>query len=332
MTADGIERRQLLLALLALPYVPAVFGQRSPMQNSRFTDESLAKLLPEWPAALRSILRDALRADNGGRIAPEDVARLTASKPIDTLMKELLPIARTYSKPPISNFFVGALAQGASGALYPGANFEVPQNALNQAIHAEQSAIANAFGHKETGIKAIAVTAAPCGHCRQFLNEIAGGGDIRILTLDDQPRPLKSLLPASFGPRDLDQKEALFTSALKPLRLATAGDALAQQALDVAQRAYAPYSKSPSGCAIELSSGVIVSGSYLENAAFNPSLSPLQSALVSVVMHQEDPANIKRVALVEVTGAAITHQAETRMVLAALAPRATLEILTATAA
>jgi cytidine deaminase len=81
-----------------------------------------------------------------------------------------------------------------------------------------------------------------------------------------------------------------------------------------------------------LSSGVIVSGSYLENAAFNPSLSPLQSALVSVVMHQEEPANIKRVVLVEMTGATITHQAETRMVLAALAPRATLEVLTATAA
>jgi cytidine deaminase len=302
------------------------------MQSSRFTDESLAELLPGWPAASRSILRDALRADNGGRIAPEVVTALAAGgKSIDTVMMELLPVARTYSKPPISNFFVGALAQGASGALYPGANFEVPKNGLNQAIHAEQSAIANAFGHKETGIKAIAVTAAPCGHCRQFLNEIAGGEEIRILTLDDQPRPLKSLLPASFGPKDLDQKDAMFTSATRPLRLAEAGGALAQQALEAAQRSYAPYSKSPSGCAIELNSGLVVSGSYLENAAFNPSLAPLQSALVSVVMHQEEPAHIKRVVLVEMTAATITHQGEARVVLAALAPRATLDVLTASA-
>jgi cytidine deaminase len=259
------------------------------------------------------------------------VKTLSADKAVDTLMKELLPIARTYSKPPISNFFVGAFALGASGALYPGANFEVPQNGLNQAIHAEQSAIANAFGHGESGITAIAVTAAPCGHCRQFLNEIASGEDIRIITLDDQPRALKSLLPASFGPKDLDQKEALFTSARWRLRLNDAGDALAQRALDAAQRSYAPYSKSPAGCAIELNSGLIVSGSYLENAAFNPSLAPLQAALVSIVMHQEEPANIKRVALVELGGAVITHQAETRMVLAALAPRASLDLLTAVA-
>jgi cytidine deaminase len=302
------------------------------MPTSRFADAVLTELLPQWPAASRKALQDALQPANGGRIPPEIVDRLSQGKNVDTVMKELLPIARTYSKPPISNFFVGAFAQGASGALYPGANFEVPQNGLNQAIHAEQSAIANAFGHGETGIKAIAVTAAPCGHCRQFLNEIAGGEEIRILTLDGQPTPLKSLLPASFGPKDLDQKEAMFTSASMPLRFAKAGaDPVAQQALEAAERSYAPYSKSPSGCAIEMTSGLIVSGSYLENAAFNPSLSPLQSALVSLVMHQEEPAAIKRVVLVEMSGVSITHQAESRMVLAALAPKATLDVVTAVA-
>lgn len=291
---------------------------------------NLGELLPQWPAESRFVLEDSLRPEHGGRIAPEVVSRLvSAAKPIDTVMKELLPVARTYSKAPISNFFVGACALGASGALYPGANFEVPQIGLNQAIHAEQSAIANAFGHRETAIKAIAVTAAPCGHCRQFINEITGGEEIRILTLDDQPRPLKALLPSSFGPKDLDQKEALFTSASRPLRLEQPVDALTQQALSAAERSYAPYSKSPSGCAIEMTSGLIVSGSYLENAAFNPSLAPLQSALVAMVMHQEEPADIKRVVLVELAGAPITHSAETRMVLAALSPRASLTAVTA---
>jgi cytidine deaminase len=138
-------------------------------------------------------------------------------------------------------------------------------------------------------------------------------------------------LPASFGPKDLDQKDAMFTSPITSLRLATADDALTRQALEAAERSYAPYSQSPSGCAIEMRSGLIVSGSYLENAAFNPSLAPLQSALVSVVMHQEAPADITRVVLVETAGAVISHHPETRMVLAALAPKATLTVVTAAA-
>jgi cytidine deaminase len=302
------------------------------MLTSRFTDSLLTKLLPQWDPAARAALQDALRPERGGRVAPEVVTRLAQGKNIDTVMTELLPIASTYAKAPISKFFVGALAQGATGALYPGGNFEVPQNGLNQAIHAEQSAIANAFGHGETGITAIAVTAAPCGHCRQFLNEIASGEDIRILTPDNQTRPLKSLLPSAFGPKDLDQKEAMFTSAIQPLRFSRPGvDSLAQRALEAAERSYAPYSKSPSGCAIETTSGLIVSGSYLENAAFNPSLAPLQSALVSMVMHQAEPADINHVVLVEMTGATISHQAESRMVLAALAPRASFDVITAVA-
>jgi cytidine deaminase len=301
------------------------------MPASRFTAALLARLLPNWQPAARALLQDALRAENGGRLAPEAVSKLaSAGKDIDSVMKELLPIARTYATAPISNFLVGGIALGRSGALYPGANFEVPRNGLNQSIHAEQSAIANAFGHGDTGITAIAVTAAPCGHCRQFINEIAGGAEIRILTLDDEPRTLQSLLPASFGPKDLDQQEAMFTSATRPLRIATEGsDPLSQRALEAAERSYAPYSKSPSGCAIEMTSGLIVSGSYLENAAFNPSLAPLQSALVSMVMHQEQPADIKRVVLVEVSGGSISHHAESRMVLAALAPHAALDLVTA---
>ncbi len=37
------------------------------------------------------------------------------AKSIDALMIELLPLARTYSRPPISNYYVGAVARGTSG-------------------------------------------------------------------------------------------------------------------------------------------------------------------------------------------------------------------------
>jgi cytidine deaminase len=295
-----------------------------------FTDASLRELLPQWPDDSRAELGRALAPANGGRIDAASVSRLGAARgSIDTLMTELLPIARRYAKPPLSNFFVGAIALGKSGALFVGANLEVPHAALNQAIHAEQSAVANAYGHGESGITAIAVTAAPCGHCRQFLTEIAGGEDIRILIPGDRPRPVKSLLPMSFGPRDLGKADAMFVSAPVALQLAGGGDALAERALEAAMRAYAPYSDSPSGCAIEMKSGTIVSGSYLENVAFNPSLAPLQSALVAVVMHQEELADITRVVLVEVNDARITHSTGTQMVLAELAPHATLAIAVA---
>lgn len=42
---------------------------------------------------------------------------------------------------------------------------------------------------------------------------------------------------------------------------------------------YAPYSKSYAGVALRVRNGAIVTGAYAENAAFNPSLSPLQAAL-----------------------------------------------------
>ncbi|STM38216.1 cytidine deaminase [Escherichia coli] len=61
---------------------------------------------------------------------------------------------------------------------------------------------------------------------------------------------------------------------------ALTGDALSQAAIAAANRSHMPYSKSPSGVALECKDGRIFSGSYAENAAFNPTLPPLQGALI----------------------------------------------------
>ena len=53
-----------------------------------------------------------------------------------------------------------------------------------------------------------------------------------------------------------------------------------QAAIAAANRSHMPYSKSPSGVALECKDGRIFSGSYAENAAFNPTLPPLQGALI----------------------------------------------------
>ena len=326
-----VDRRQMLFALTASFYAPFAAGQAPPPRTA-FTDTFLRKQFPTWSDADRTALQRALAPENGGRIDAQTVNRLVpaAGGSLDALMTLLLPVVKAYSRAPISNFEAGAVARGRSGALYAGANLEVPRSGLNQAIHAEQSAVANAFGHGETGIAALAVSDAPCGHCRQFLNELADGENLRLLAPQNQTWTLKDLLPSSFGPRDLQQTEAIFASKPHVLRLpAGIRGPVVASALDAAVRSYAPYSNSPSGCAIQTKAGTIVSGSYLENAAFNPSLAPLQSALVSLVMHQEAFANITRVVLVESSGATISHATETRMVLAVLAARATLDVVPA---
>jgi cytidine deaminase len=95
---------------------------------------------------------------------------------------------------------------------------------------------------------------------------------------------------------------------------------LVQAAVSAAGKAYAPYSNSPSGIAIRSRSGRIYRGSYIENAAFNPSLAPLQVALVAMAIANEDFIDIAEVVLAE-TGT-ISQLSATRSVLAAVAPLA----------
>ncbi len=54
-------------------------------------------------------------------------------------------------------------------------------------------------------------------------------------------------------------------------------------ALQQAIQSYAPYSHCPSGLAIATAGGAVYSGPYLESAAFNPSLGPLQAAVIDAV-------------------------------------------------
>src|SRR5512138_585592 len=126
-------------------------------------------------------------------------------------MLERLAEAQSYARPAVSGYRVGAVARGTSGALYLGANLEFPGVSLGQTVHAEQAALSNAFMHDEPGIDAIAVTAPPCGHCRQFLYEFAEGRDIQILLPGQPATSLTALLPRPFGPGELNVTEGPLT-------------------------------------------------------------------------------------------------------------------------
>src|ERR1700748_235057 len=118
------------------------------------------------------------------------------------LLTACLPFAQKLARPPVSEFQVGAVALGETGALYVGANAEVKGGGPGFCIHAEQTAIVNALAGGEPGLIAIAVTAWRCGHCRQFIYETAGG-DVEIIVPGLPSKKISALLPSPFGPKDL---------------------------------------------------------------------------------------------------------------------------------
>ncbi|MBX4383225.1 cytidine deaminase, partial [Mycobacterium tuberculosis] len=117
-------------------------------------------------------------------------------------------------------------------------------------------------------LRAITVNYTPCGHCRQFMNELNSGLALRIHLPGREAHALEHYLPDAFGPKDLEIKTLLMDE--QDHGFPVSGDALTQAAIQAANRCHAPYSHSPSGVALELKDGTIFSGSYAENAAFNP--------------------------------------------------------------
>ena len=239
-------------------------------------------------------------------------------------MLERLVEAQSYARPALTSFRVGAVVRGTSGAFYLGANIEFPGASLGQTVHAEQAALANAFMHDEPAIEAIAVSAPPCGHCRQFLYEFAEGQDIEIVLPQQPAIRLSTLLPQPFGPRDLGVKQGPLTRNKVAIESV---ESVAQAARYAASNAYAPYTHSPSGVAIRTRRGNVYRGSYIENAAFNPSLAPLQVALVAMSLASEDFGDIAEVVLAEAANNSISPLGTTKSVLAVIAPKAEFRLL-----
>ena len=210
----------------------------------------------------------------------------------------LLPVAACYSHTPISEFHVGAIAIGESGDFYFGANQEFKGGSMAQTIHAEQSAISHAWLRNEPRITDIVVNYTPCGHCRQFMNELYQAQDLKIHLPHSQNNPLPQYLPDSFGPKDLGVDLLLLNKEEQGFTLTTE-DEVANKAILGANRAHSPYSKSPHGVGILFKNGEMICGRYAENAAFNPSLPAMQTAINFAYLNQLDVSKIERVVFAE---------------------------------
>jgi cytidine deaminase len=327
---NGISRRTALNRLGTSTLGLAIMN--SSLFAHETQDELLRSRLAKFSERSRVVLRQAFKDPNfSGRFPASTVEALVKSEntSVDELMLRLLPLAQTYSRAPISNFFVGVVARGASGSLYLGANIEIPSQCLGFAVHAEQSALSNAYMNSEQSVPSLAVVGgAPCGHCRQFMEEMSPAGEMQILIPNLPPAKLASILPAAFGPAALGATQGALPIQKTNLALiGGASDAVTAAALDAARRSYAPYSKSTAGVAIRTTGGRIFQGCYIENVAFNPSLSPLQTALVQLISAGQAYSDISAVTLVEMQGAKISQRAVTETVLGAIAPQVKLEVV-----
>ncbi len=276
---------------------------------------AFAQLAENLQSALAPVLADA---HFPALLTAEQVTMLKQATGLDedALAFALLPLAAACARADLSHFNVGAIARGVSGTWYFGGNMEFLGATMQQTVHAEQSAISHAWLRGEKALSAITVNYTPCGHCRQFMNDLNSGLQLRINLPGRAPHTLGDYLPDAFGPKDLEIKTLLMDE--QDHGYALSGDDLNQAAIRAANKSHTPYSKSPSGVALQCRDGRIFSGSYAENAAFNPTLPPLQGALNLLSLNGYDYPDIQRAILAEIADAPLIQWDATAATLKAL--------------
>lgn len=295
------------------------------------TPDSTRIHLEAFPPAPRERLARALHGETfAGRVDADVVGEILRLDPAglatQDLMLRLLPLAQSFAQ---AGFKVGAISQGAGGALYLGANLEIKGAPLGFTLHAEQSAILGALAGGETAVRRLAVTAPPCGHCRQFLNEVNGSSDLEIILPGRTPVTLPQLLPEAFGPWNLGVEAALLARGVTRLREVRRSppDPLGRAALEAAGRSYAPYTCSLSSVALETEDGTMAAAPYVENAAYNPSVAPMVAALDRLRFRDRNASTIRRAVLVEMEDASIAQAPASRVMLEAVGSAAPLTVL-----
>ena len=120
---------------------------------------------------------------------------------------------------PYSRFHVAAALLCGDGTVYTGCNVE--NAAYGPSVCAERTAFVKAVSEGKRRFRAIAIAGgpqgdqpsdycAPCGVCRQVMEEFCGPDFLIILAksrTDYQIRTLKELLPEGFGPGSLGSRK-----------------------------------------------------------------------------------------------------------------------------
>ncbi|HBM16451.1 MAG TPA: cytidine deaminase [Lentisphaeria bacterium] len=266
-----------------------------------------------------------------GMISAADAKELQAMSGLseEKFLLEIMKIARDFALPKISNFNVGALTQGKSGAIYFGANQEFPGTSMNFTLHAEQASLSNAFIHGELGVKSVTVNYIPCCLCRQFMLELDNAEDLKII-LPDKTVTLKELVPYPFGPSDLGINARFMTeidNGLLKNNPCSPEYPMICAAVMAANKCYSPYSNSYSGVALMVRDGRMLTGKYIENAAYNISMNPMTAAVSYLNMNGLDYQDIVRAVIVEPKKNVVSQLRTARELLKAVNSSVELEIV-----
>jgi len=267
--------------------VTAVERKAKPAEPATCTVEAFEKLVAQHGLAGSFHIPNAVREELQSQLG------LDSTRMLHLCMKMVQPRAVA----PVSNFHVGAAALGETGDVHMGVNLEFKNNPLTNTMHAEQFLVLGCLQRGETKLVELATSAPPCGYCRQFLNEMIDGSKMVVCcrTCNETAGEVGSrytlgeLLPKSFGPADLfparDESNDIFSSSRhNGLSLTSCGnETLAEAAVAAANRSYCPYTHKAAGVAFRTQDGSIHSGWSIENAAFNPTLSPLHNAIVALM-------------------------------------------------
>jgi len=303
--------------------------------------EDFNNRVSQFPETAQASLAQLIESQ--GKLGPNAVDSLLTvlDCSLDRLLGLLLPLAAGFSQPGISGFRVGAIAVCQSQTdteLYFGANREILGGPLQFSLHAEQAAIANAWLQGNAAVNQIFVTAAPCGYCRQFFQELTTADSLTIGIAQGeeqiQRHQLSEMLISAFSPRELGIGSGGLGNAIAPMKpqpSSTLDDSLAQMAFEACSKSYAPYTRNHSGCAIELDNGNVYWGVGCESVAYNPSLLAIQVALMFANLDLANVAahSVKRIVFCECPTKA-SQRMITENIAKSLYPKARFDNLEAT--
>ena len=302
----------------------------------------VADLGPAFPGRLKATLAvTGQDATHPSAVIPAPaVARLVMELGLESpeeVMVLALDVARALARPPISGYRVGAAGLAAvSGDIILGGNLELPGASIWHTVHGEGFVTLVARARGELLRTLATAQARPCAHCRQVLAEMDGahGSADRpdgLLLIDPEGRRLRlaDVYPWPFGPADLGMDGAIPGS--RPFADLVLGDTslpddVRAALLEAGARSHAPYSRAPAAVVLRCGDGMLVAGSVLESVAFNPTIGPLQDALVGLLASGRDLGDVTGAWLAVASGAPVSHSAVARDAFAATAPGSDLHV------
>lgn len=291
----------------------------------------IADLMPKVGAEVSAAISQTLRAGHslasnlGGVVEKAEVDRLIAAfslTGVDDLMLLALPAAQDIAHPPISDFHVGSVGlEAETGNLVLGGNVEFPGTHLGTTVHGEGFVFTRAFS-RGTTISTIAIGEAhPCAHCRQYLSEFAATRHLTLIDPLGHRLTMAQLYPWPFDPDYLGETGAVPGRTLWTLQ---AEDVLLRE---TGERAHTPYSKCPGAIVLTLEDGSLVRGAAIESVAFNPTIGPLQAALIDLIAHGRSYDEIVSAKFGTVCDGAVDYSMSVDELLGRVAPQAQLEVV-----